>query len=62
MAELLVKTLVRLFMTITDRLNTSTGSLAIALAIGGNCLFCRYLLFHAGERQQGGMGQVRLRA
>ncbi|MBQ4671958.1 hypothetical protein AerPi162MC_08620 [Aeromonas dhakensis] len=62
MAELLVKTLVRLFMTITDRLNTSTGSLAIALAIVGNCLFCRYLLFHAGERQQGGMGQVRLRA
>ncbi len=44
-------------MTITDRLNTSTGSLAIAVAIGGNCLFCHYLLFHAGERQQGERGK-----
>ncbi|HAU4857349.1 TPA: hypothetical protein F3L18_18535 [Aeromonas hydrophila] len=46
MAELLVKTLVRPFMTIPDRLNTSTGCLAVASAIRVNCLFCHYRSCH----------------
>ncbi|QBX70998.1 hypothetical protein E4630_09165 [Aeromonas hydrophila] len=61
MAELLVKTLVRPFMTIPDRLNTSTGCLVVASAIRVSCLFCHYRSCHVGKPCRGARRPVPLR-
>ncbi|HAU4896731.1 TPA: hypothetical protein F3L05_03410 [Aeromonas hydrophila] len=62
MAELLVKTLVRPSMTIPDRLNISTGCLAVTSAIRGNCLFYHYQSCHVGKPCRGVGRPVLLRS